>query len=67
MSTIEALLEKEHGDLHEVIPRLATELGQEKAAQRLEVKQSWLSLWLRTNGYVRVTQYVKESELEKAS
>lgn len=67
MSTIEGLLEKEHGDLHEVIPRLATELGQAEAARRLEVKQSWLSLWLRTNGYVRVTQYVKESELEKAS
>lgn len=67
MSTIQELLEKEYGDLNEVIPRLATELGQEKAARRLSVKQSWLSLWLRTNGYVKVTQYVKESDMEQAS
>lgn len=67
MSTVETLLEQQHGDLHEVIPRLASELGQAKAASRLKVNQAWLSRWLRDNRYVKVTQYVKESEMEKAS
>lgn len=60
-STIERLLEKEHGDLHGVIPNLASELGQQGAAERLKVSQRWISRWLSRNGYVLVTRYEKES------
>lgn len=67
MSTVETLLEQQHGDLHEVIPRLASELGQSKAANVLSVNQAWLSRWLRENDYIKVTQYIKASEMQQAS
>lgn len=59
-SSIESLLETLHGDLHQVIPQMVTEKGQEEAAQILKVKQSWLSRWLRENGYRRIVQWVRE-------
>lgn len=62
MSTIERWLEEQHGDLHKVIPRLASEVGQEEAARRLKVRQAWLSIWLARHGYVRVTSYEREGD-----
>lgn len=66
-STVETLLEKQHGDLNDVIPKLASEIGQQDAAQKLGVRQSWISRWLRINGYVAVTQYVKAETVEKSA
>lgn len=66
-STIEALLEQQHGDLEAVIPPLVSKLGQADAAQKLGVRQSWISRWLSNNGYVAVTQYVKRDEMEKSA
>ncbi len=52
-------LEQQYGDLHKVIPKLATELGQKGAAERLEVSQSFISQWLAFNGYALVSEYRK--------
>ena len=66
-STIEKLLEQQHGDLEAVIPPLVSEIGQADAAQQLGVRQSWISRWLKVNGYVAVTQYVKAETVEKSA
>lgn len=60
--SIDEKLEQEHGDLHNLIPPLVSEVGQEETARILDVKQAWVSRWLRTNGYVRVTRYEREGE-----
>lgn len=62
---IEPQLEALYGDLDYVIPRLATEMGQDGAARelstpRLTVKQNFISRWLKDNGYVKRIQYVKK-------
>lgn len=44
-------LEKEHGDLHRVIPEMVNNFGQSEAARRLCVSQTTISRWLRQNGY----------------
>jgi len=63
ISVIEKLLTQAHGNLHEVIPMLASRVGQEETARTLGVRQAWVSRWLRTHGYVQVVQYVRnESE-----
>jgi DNA invertase Pin-like site-specific DNA recombinase len=59
VSTIEPRLREQHGDLEQVIPKLVNVFGQEGTARRLGVKQSWVSRWLKDNGYIPVTQYVK--------
>jgi hypothetical protein len=66
-STIEKLLEQQHGNLHEVIPNLANEHGQEGAAEKLNVNQSWVSWWLRRNGYQRreTVQWVRTDQLRE--
>jgi hypothetical protein len=62
-SSIERVLTEHHGNLHEVIPSLASRVGQEETARTLGVRQAWVSRWLRTHGYVQVVQYVRnESE-----
>jgi hypothetical protein len=58
-STIERLLEDQHGDLHEVIPALVEQHGQHKAAYLLGVHQSWISTWLRKNGYIQEVRWIK--------
>lgn len=62
MSTIEKLLEKQHGDLHQTIPLLVNRLGQVDASKVLGVTQSWLSRWLARNGYVAGVVYVKMTD-----
>lgn len=66
-STIRTLLEKQHGNLHDVIPALCTEIGQSATAQKLGVTQSWVSRWLRDNGYHAQIIYVQTTESERAS
>lgn len=62
-SGIEQLLTQTHGNLHEVIPMLASRVGQEETARTLGVRQAWVSRWLRLNGYVQRVEYVRnESE-----
>lgn len=65
-SLIEQELERRHGDLHEVIPRLATEHGQTRAARALssddlQVRQPWVSWWLARYGYTTRTVYYQPS------
>ena len=53
-------LEKEHGPLDELIPRLVNELGgQKEAAEFLGISQATISTWLKEHGYLPITQYVK--------
>jgi predicted transcriptional regulator len=58
--TIEGLLQDQHGDLHTVIPEMVTVHGQEKAAHLLGVTQSWISRWLRENGYVEEKRWIRQ-------
>lgn len=44
-------LEKEHGDLHRVIPEMVNAYGQWEAGRRLGVSGTTISRWLRQNGY----------------
>lgn len=65
--TIGPELERLYGDLDYVIPRLASEQGQEGAARTLStkditVKQSWVNRWLRNNGYKIKRVYVKKEK-----
>lgn len=66
-STIEKLLQQQHGDLEAIIPPLVSKVGQADAAVKLGVRQSWISRWLSSNGYVATTRYVKSTELEESA
>lgn len=52
-STVENLLQAQHGDLHGVIPVLVAESGARRAASKLGVSQAWVYRWLKRNGYRR--------------
>ncbi len=53
-------LEKEHGPLEQVIPKLVNQMGSAKAAEKhLGVTDSTIVMWLKKHGYVSVTRYVK--------
>ncbi len=59
-------LEQTYGDLHTIIPKLANELGQVKAANRLGISSASINRWLKKNGYVLQMQYVRrESEADE--
>jgi hypothetical protein len=45
--------------LDAVVPRLVNTYGQLGAALRLGVSQAAVSMWLKRNGYVRVTRWEK--------
>jgi len=60
-------LERDYGDLEKIIPRLVNEGGQAFAAFQLNTTQATISNWLKHNGYVKKTEWVKEGELEAAS
>jgi hypothetical protein len=65
LTPLERLIQQKHGNLHDVIPRLAGEFGAAGAAARLDVggespSPSWVADWLRRNGYQRRTVYVKD-------
>lgn len=49
-------------DLHKLIPKMVNEKGQEFAAEALGVKQPTISKWLKDNGYVLRTEWVKEGD-----
>jgi hypothetical protein len=55
-------LEKNHGDLHLIIPPLVNEVGQSKAAAKLGLSASTVSKWLVHNGYKSRVIFVRESE-----
>jgi len=61
-STIEALLEKQYGDLHKVIPEMVSKHGQLGASQKLKVPQGWISKWLARNGYEKRSIWVQSAE-----
>lgn len=49
------------GSPTEVVVEMVNKLGVNKAAPKLGVSPSKLSRWLKTQRYVRKTQYVKEA------
>ena len=55
-------LERNVGNLHEVIPSMVNLHGQAEAARRLGVSQFTISRWLKDNGYVQKVRYEKEME-----
>lgn len=53
-------IERDRGEkLDSVVPRLVNTYGQLGAALRLGVSQAAVSMWLKRNGYVRVTRWEK--------
>jgi hypothetical protein len=53
-------IEKSHGDLNKLIPKLLNKYGTQKAvADELGVSQTTIALWLQANGYVRVVRFEK--------
>lgn len=62
-------IEQEHNTpLGELIPRLVNELGSQKdAADALGISQATISTWLKENGYVSKTVYVKTTESEQVA
>jgi hypothetical protein len=60
-------LEQRYGDLHKIIPQLVNQGGQGFAACELKTTQATISNWLKDNGYVKKTEWVKEEELQAAS
>lgn len=60
-------LESQYGNLEEIIPKLVNQGGQEFAAFQLNTTQNTISNWLKHNGYIKKTEWVKEGELEAAS
>ena len=59
--TVEKRIAQEHGDPQVVIPREVNAGGQVGAARKLNVRQSWLSAWLKRNGYRSITRWEKLS------
>lgn len=53
-------LERQYGDLHQVIPPLVNQFSQAEAAMRLGVSSATISKWLKDNNYVLKLEYVKE-------
>lgn len=61
-----AELEKQYGNLENVIPKLVNTGGQAYAAHQLNTTQATISNWLRSNGYEMLVTYVKR-QTERAS
>lgn len=55
-------VEQEHGNLHDVIPRLADEHGQDKAGDMLGLSGATISTWLRDNGYKQRKRWEREEQ-----
>jgi len=49
-------------DLDALIPELVNRHGQIRAGIALGVAASTINTWLKTNGYERVTQYVRKEK-----
>lgn len=67
-SLLERHLEEQFGNLHDLIPAVCSDKGQEECARLLSeesgafVSQVWVSRWLIRNGYELRTRYVKVKE-----
>lgn len=55
-------LEREHGDLHDVIPQLVNIHGQSKAGELLGVCSATINKWLKEHHYRKVIMYVRDEE-----
>jgi len=67
LTVLEEALQAIHGDLHEVIPRLAANRTYGEVAEALRLdsgapSESWVRAWLRNNGYVRKFCFVREDQ-----
>lgn len=61
-SSTEKLLERQHGDLHQIIPRKVAELGAPVTARQLGVNTSWIRHWMRRHGYRLHRQAVRHGD-----
>lgn len=67
-SYVELHLMQVHGDLHEIIPEKLSagksqgEIANDLSTKEYRVTQSWVSLWLKRNGYERVTRWTRRSQ-----
>jgi hypothetical protein len=55
-------IEKEHGDLNNVIPELVNTHGQYKAGEILGTCASTISRWLKENNYRKVIVYIRDED-----
>lgn len=53
-------VERNKGNLSELIPKMVNERGQVATAKALGLSPATINLWLKRNGYVKRIQYVKE-------
>lgn len=52
-------LERQHGDLHAVIPPMVNQFDQAYTANQLATSQATVSRWLKNNGYCKKVTWVK--------
>lgn len=56
-------VEKRHGPLDKIIPETVNKTGSQKAAAEvLGVSPYTIHAWLKDNGYIAITRYVKAHE-----
>lgn len=53
---------EQHGNLHDVIPKVVNRVGQIKGAEILGVSPFTLNRWLKNNGYELKRMYVRKEE-----
>ena len=58
---------KEHGELIKVIPSLVNQHGQAETGRILGVSPATISLWLKANGYIAKTIYIRKEKQEQVS
>ena len=60
-------LEKEYGNLEEIIPKLVNEGGQTYAAFQLGTTATTISKWLKAHGYIQKTEWIKQANWQAVS
>lgn len=63
---LEAYLQEVHGDLHAIIPALASRLSLpgvagELSSEKYNVSATWVRNWLTRNGYKRVVRWQRQA------
>jgi ribonuclease BN (tRNA processing enzyme) len=64
LTPLEMALTAKHGDLHSVIPKLASQMTYQEVADELHIgggrpSESFIRRWLKNNGYERRVCYVR--------
>jgi len=65
---LQQVVQEHNTPLEVLIPQMVNALGSQKdAADKLGVSQATISTWLKENGYVSKTTYVKVTEKEQVA